>query len=59
MPQRWDFGVLGGLKTLVWGVVMEPHQLHILVDIPMFYVNYLAMEMHAGAIRMVLRAYWR
>ena len=31
MPQGWDFGVLGGSKTLAWGFAMVPHQLRILV----------------------------
>ena len=31
MPQGWDFGVLGGCKTLPWGFVMAPHGLSILV----------------------------
>ena len=25
MPQGWDFGVLGGSNTLVWGFAMAPH----------------------------------
>ena len=31
MPQGWDFGVLGGSKTVAWGFAMAPHQLCILV----------------------------
>ena len=33
MPQGWDFGVLGGSKTLAWGFAMAPHRLRILVTI--------------------------
>ena len=31
MPQGWDLGVLGGLKTLAWGFAMALHRLRILV----------------------------
>ena len=31
MPQGWDLGMLGGLKTLAWGFAMAPHRLRILV----------------------------
>ena len=33
MPQGWDFGVLGGSKTLARGLAMAPHQLRILVGL--------------------------
>ena len=33
MPQGWDFGVLGGSKTLAWGFAMGSHGLSILVFI--------------------------
>ena len=31
MPQGWDWGVLGGSKTLALGFAMAPHRLRVLV----------------------------